>query len=41
MKGWTFDCGSKIGYLKVVLYYGVDYFKLGDEFKVLIKELEL
>jgi UTP--glucose-1-phosphate uridylyltransferase len=41
MKGRTFDCGSKIGYLKAVLHYGVDHPKLGDEFKALIKELEL
>jgi len=41
MKGRTFDCGSKIGYLKAVLHYGVDHPKLGDEFKALIKELDL
>ena len=41
MKGQTFDCGSKIGYLKAVLYYGVEHPKLGNEFKELIKELNL
>jgi UTP--glucose-1-phosphate uridylyltransferase len=41
MKGQTFDCGSKIGYLKAVLHYGVDHPKLGDEFKMLIQELVL
>ena len=41
MKGRTFDCGSKIGYLKAVLHYGVDHPKLGDEFKILIQELNL
>jgi UTP--glucose-1-phosphate uridylyltransferase len=41
MKGQTFDCGSKIGYLKAVLHYGVEHPKLGSEFKQLIKELEL
>lgn len=41
MKGQTFDCGSKIGYLKAVLHYGVEHHKLGDEFKQLIKELNL
>lgn len=41
MKGRTFDCGSKIGYLKAVLHYGVDHPKLGDEFKALIQELNL
>ena len=41
MKGQTFDCGSKIGYLKAILHYGVEHPKLGDEFKQLIKELNL
>jgi len=41
MKGQTFDCGSKIGYLKAVLHNGVDHPKLGEDFKALIKELEL
>ena len=41
MQGQTFDCGSKIGYLKAVLHYGVDHPKLGEAFKDLIKELEL
>lgn len=41
MKGQTFDCGSKLGYLKAVLHYGVDHPELGEEFKALIKELKL
>ncbi len=41
MKGQTFDCGSKLGYLKAVLHYGVDHPQLGEEFKALIKELKL
>ena len=41
MKGQTFDCGNKLGYLKAVLHYGVDHPKLGEAFKDLIKELEL
>ena len=41
MKGQTFDCGSKIGYLKAVLHYAVEHPKLGEEFKLLIKELNL
>ncbi|RKG36786.1 UTP--glucose-1-phosphate uridylyltransferase GalU [Acinetobacter rongchengensis] len=41
MKGQTFDCGSKIGYLKAVLHYGVEHPKLGEEFKQLIQELNL
>lgn len=41
MKGQTFDCGSKIGYLKAVLHYGIEHPKLGAEFKQLIQELKL
>lgn len=41
MKGQTFDCGSKLGYLKAVLHYGIDHPKLGSEFKALIQELAL
>ncbi|MCY6413481.1 UTP--glucose-1-phosphate uridylyltransferase GalU [Acinetobacter sp. VNH17] len=41
MKGQTFDCGSKIGYLKAVLHYGIEHSKLGEDFKKLIIELNL
>ncbi len=41
MKGQTFDCGSKLGYLKAVLHYGVEHPKLGNDFKQLIQELKL
>jgi len=41
MQGQTFDCGSKLGYLKAVLHYGVKHPKLGDDFKQLIQELKL
>ena len=41
MKGKTFDCGSKIGYLKAVLHYGLDHPKLGSDFRSLIQELAL
>ncbi|ANF82874.1 UTP--glucose-1-phosphate uridylyltransferase [Acinetobacter sp. NCu2D-2] len=41
MKGQTFDCGSKLGYLKAVLNYGIDHPKLGEDFKAMIKELAL
>ncbi|MDR2250917.1 UTP--glucose-1-phosphate uridylyltransferase GalU [Acinetobacter sp.] len=41
MQGQTFDCGSKLGYLKAVLHYGVEHPKLGNDFKQLIQELEL
>lgn len=41
MKGQTFDCGSKLGYLKAVLHYGIEHPKLGENFKGLIQELVL
>ena len=41
MKGQTFDCGSKLGYLKAVLHYGVEHPQLGADFKLLIQELLL
>lgn len=41
MKGQTFDCGSKLGYLKAVLHYGIEHPQLGKDFKTLIKELNL
>lgn len=41
MQGQTFDCGSKLGYLKAVLHYGVVHPKLGSDFKQLIQELKL
>lgn len=41
MQGQTFDCGSKLGYLKAVLHYGLEHPKLGLEFKQLIQELKL
>ncbi len=41
MQGKTFDCGSKLGYLKAVLHYGLDHPKLGQDFKALIQELKL
>ncbi|ENV96139.1 UTP--glucose-1-phosphate uridylyltransferase [Acinetobacter calcoaceticus] len=41
MQGQTFDCGSKLGYLKAVLHYGLEHPKLGSEFKQLIQELKL
>ena len=41
MKGQTFDCGSKLGYLKAVLHYGIEHPKLGEDLKGLIKELAL
>ncbi|MBV4397702.1 UTP--glucose-1-phosphate uridylyltransferase GalU [Advenella alkanexedens] len=41
MKGQTFDCGSKLGYLKAVLHYGVEHPALGEDFKSLIKALAI
>lgn len=40
MQGQTFDCGSKLGYLKAVLHYGVNHPQLGEEFKRMIAELK-
>ncbi|ELV07651.1 UTP--glucose-1-phosphate uridylyltransferase [Wohlfahrtiimonas chitiniclastica SH04] len=40
MQGQTFDCGSKLGYLKAVLHYGVDHPTLGKDFKAMIDELK-
>ena len=41
MSGQTFDCGSKLGYLKAVLHYGIEHPKLGQDFKKLIQDLGL
>ncbi|AWL20935.1 UTP--glucose-1-phosphate uridylyltransferase [Acinetobacter nosocomialis] len=41
IQGQTFDCGSKLGYLKAVLHYGIEHPKLGNDFKQLIQELKL
>ena len=40
MQGQTFDCGSKLGYLKAVLHYGVSHPQLSEEFKKMIAELK-
>lgn len=40
MQGQTFDCGSKLGYLKAVLHYGLDHPTLGADFKAMIDELK-
>jgi len=40
MQGQTFDCGSKLGYLKAVLHYGVNHPQLGTDFKALIQEFD-
>lgn len=41
MSGQTFDCGSKLGYLKAVLHYGIEHPKLGQDFQKLIQDLGL
>ncbi|MFI7753261.1 UTP--glucose-1-phosphate uridylyltransferase GalU [Acinetobacter baumannii] len=41
MRGKTFDCGNKLGYLKAVLDYGVNHPKLGKDFKQLIADLNI
>lgn len=38
MKGQTFDCGSKIGYLEAVLHYGAIHPTLGEPFRALIEK---
>lgn len=40
MMGETFDCGSKLGYLKAILHYGIEHPTLGEDFKALIAELK-
>ena len=39
MTGQTFDCGSKLGYLKAVLHYAADHPQLADDFKQLMAAL--
>ena len=41
MSGVTFDCGSKLGYLKAVLHYAVEHPKLGQDVIALIRELDI
>lgn len=41
MQGQTFDCGSKLGYFKAILHYGIEHLQLGHDFKNLIRELNL
>lgn len=41
LSGQSFDCGSKIGYLKAVLEYGIEHPTLGIEFKKMIKSLDI
>ncbi len=39
MLGKTFDCGSKLGYLKAVLHYAIDHPQLAADFKELLLEV--
>lgn len=41
MSGVTFDCGSKLGYLKAVLHYAIEHPKLGQDVIALIRELDI
>lgn len=41
MSGVTFDCGSKLGYLKAVLHYAIEHPKLGQDVIALIRELKI
>lgn len=34
MKGKSYDCGNKFGYMQVFVEYGICYKMLGDDFKV-------
>ncbi len=38
-KGERFDCGSKLGYLKATLAYGLDHPDTGDEFRKHLREI--
>ncbi|MGN1394642.1 MAG: UTP--glucose-1-phosphate uridylyltransferase GalU [Succinivibrionaceae bacterium] len=37
IKGRSLDCGSKLGYLKAIVEYGIHHEKYGDEFKEFLK----
>ena len=41
MLGDVFDCGSKLGYLKAILYYGVEHPELGGAFNEMIQQMSL
>ena len=36
MRGRSFDCGSKLGYLEATLAYGLEHPVLGQDFKGLL-----
>jgi UTP--glucose-1-phosphate uridylyltransferase len=38
-KGERFDCGSKLGYLKATMAYGLDHPETGDEFRKHLREI--
>ncbi len=38
-KGERFDCGSKLGYLKATMAYGLDHPDTGDEFRRYLREM--
>jgi UTP--glucose-1-phosphate uridylyltransferase len=39
LKGRSLDCGSKLGYLKAIVEYGIKDMKLGGEFQDYIKSV--
>ncbi len=39
MKGRTFDCGDKLGYMQAFVEYSLHHPKLGAEFKTYLKQL--
>ena len=41
MTGKSHDCGSKLGYMKANVEYGLRHPELADDFKAYLKELSL
>jgi len=39
MTGKSHDCGSKLGYMKANVEYGLRHAELGDDFKTYLSEL--
>ena len=39
MSGKSHDCGSKLGYMKANVEYGLRHPEMGEEFKQIIAEL--
>lgn len=39
LKGLSYDCGNKLGYMQAFVEYGLRHESLGDEFKIWLKEV--